>query len=430
MTATAANSNRIVQQSLAPASELKTTSAANQDTGYPQPQKQVKHDSLAQECPPPLCQTVAPASLQTGLANPRGKALLAKRPQGISPTDTSQQNLEPNVYITTGGTRVRAMSNQDYAPRTTTRRVMPHDKAVHAYLEKFDTGDANNVENMNHRLMKQHILAYAANPLSAPVLERLGINDIRDLSPQQAMLLCAQIAQDNHIYNDDAVARTNGPQSAYTSEARSAQTHMDNLPLQQFFKNNENGVCRNYAEMVQGIFIVLKAMQRPASSQLVNTYVKLPESTNHMWNAFYTIEPSGHVVVSQVDATWNDPSSERHGETDGSDFTFGDHRVRDYFRQKHLLEGTGNRPLERFENLLDRGIDIFFTELGANGEIACSEIEKAGGWKILNKEIDRLPAPTQVEAYAMLSPMAQSIFNVWRQTHGLPKIRTEHPQHN
>ncbi|MDP7037895.1 MAG: hypothetical protein QGI45_01950 [Myxococcota bacterium] len=430
MTTTAANSDRTAQQNFASASELKTTSAANQDAESPQPQKQVKHDSLVQECPPLLCQPVAPASLQTGLANPREKALLAKRPQGISPTDTSQQNLEPNVYITTGGTRIKAMSNQDYAPRTTTRRVMPHDKAVHAYLEKFDTGDADNVENMNHHLMKQHILAYAANPLSAPVIERLGINDIRDLSPRQAMLLCAQITQDNNIYNDDAVERVNGPQSAYTSEARSAQTHMDNIPLQKFFRKNENGVCRNYAEMVQGIFIVLKAMQRPATSQLVNTYVKLPESHNHMWNAFYTIEPSGHIAVSQVDATWNDPSSERHGETDGSDFTFGDNRVRDYFRQKHLLEGTGNRPLERFENMLDRGIDILLVKFAADGEIDCSEIEKAGGWAILNEEIGRLPAPTQVEAYAMLSPMAQTILNVWRTTHGLPKIRTEHPQHN
>ena len=426
MTTTAANPNRIAQKNLAPAHGLKTTSAANQDAESPQPQKQMNHDSLAQECPPTLCQPVMHNALQSGLEQPRGQAL-ATRP-AIQATEP--HTVGPNEYVTTGGTHIATRTNNTYPPRTTMRRVVPHDRALLIYLEKVDAGDAENVENMHRGLVKQHVLAYANNPKSAPVLERLGISDIRNLSPRQAMILCAQIAQDNNVYNDAAVERKNGPAGSYTSKARAVQKHMDDLPLQNFFNKSENGVCRNYAEMVQGLFMVLKAMQNPTSNQLVNTYVKLPESQTHMWNAFYTIEPTGNVMVSQVDATWNDPGAGQHGQSEGDDYTFGRNGVRDYYRLRHLLEGTGNIPLERFERHLDQGMDIGIYQFAGDGQITPWEVRQHGGIAVLNQKIEKLPEPLRVDAYAMLSPTVRNQLNVWRQTQGWPKLRTEHPQHN
>ncbi|MBJ81214.1 MAG: hypothetical protein CMH60_07860 [Myxococcales bacterium] len=430
MYAKAANSNGTGQQETTLANESRTTPAANQNGESSQPNLLASRDGLEQNVPLSLLQPVATPAAQNALSKPTSGLRLGK-PPALNPVSPERNPPSPsNIYMSAGRTRITTQDNTNYTPRTTTNLVVPHDKILFAYLATQDEGHANNVENMDRRIMKRRIRNYVANPLSAPVLERLGISNLRSLSPRQAMLLSAQIAQDHSEYNEDAVERRNGPESSYTDEARRLQSHMDNLPANHFFRESENGVCRNYAELVQAVFLVLQEMQQPETNQLLNTYVKLPCSRTHMWNAFYTVESNGDVMVSQVDATWNDPGEDGFGETNGKDYTFGRNNVRDYYRQMHLLEGTGNRPLEQFESLLDRGLDLVFMQIKGNGEIDPTEVQKAGGWSLLNREIEKLPEPAQVEALTILSPGAREQFKQWRNHHGFAEIRTEHPQHN
>jgi hypothetical protein len=232
------------------------------------------------------------------------------------------------------------------------------------------------------------------------------------------------MAQDMVQYDHASIAKDSSDN--YTADALTRQRSADARPANDYFGASHDGTCRNYAEVVQASFAELKSMQNPATTQLANSYVTMPVSHNHTWNSLYTVQPDGGVMATQVDATWNE--TDRAGTSQGTDFTYGQDGVRDYYRTQHLLEGTGNRPLESFSSTFDNGAG--WTSIANSGTISATEVSSAGGYSSLSTAIDNLPEPSRVDAYNRLDSDVKVALNAWRSTNSRPALATSHPQHN
>jgi hypothetical protein len=342
-----------------------------------------------------------------------------------------------NEFVTAGGTLIAAKLNCEYNPITTNRTVIPRDLELYQYLTNFDGGWTRNVENMDHAKVKDGLLAWAMKPTSAQVLRRLGITNLEHLTPQQIALLSAQVAEDLIEYNRAAYVVDAG--GSLTPDAARLGMEIDQWGVDEFFKPNHDGVCRTYAEITQGLFIVLKEMQKPqADSLLNNTYMHTPASHNHQWNAIYTVQPNGEVVVTQVDATWNDASVA--GETQTVDYTFGDDNVRDYFRMKQLLEQTGKRELRELFAKFDSGNnaetsvwDWVWMRRPPTADdklIGMREVNQAGGVAALSATIDGLPDPLRVDVWMAMNAEARDALSSFRKDKGLSAVPTKAPDHN
>ena len=340
-----------------------------------------------------------------------------------------------NDYITQGGTKIEVLLNKDYQPHTTPKMVIPKDAQLFKWLQTRETGYADNVENTNIRKAQTQLFIYAKeNP---DVMRRFGIKNIQRLSPRQAILISEQIATDISDYNYAAIAKTFS--GATPKGQAELAKKMDQWTVDQYFDNDKDGVCRNYAELVQGIFEGLKGLQQPKSeSQLVNSYNKQPSSIKHVWNALYTIQPDGVAVVTQVDATWNNyyrTKGEAEGTTDKSkwkndDYTLGADGVRHYNLLKDLIQDTGSRPLKDFLKTFNNGARLFDSESRSDGVVTRKEMEYAGGTEALSNAISSLPEVLQPEAYlALAQDVRQSLFD-YRGAEGLPPIRVRHKKGN
>lgn len=147
-------------------------------------------------------------------------------------------------------------------------------------------------------------------PKAAKKLKELGIRDIGHLTPKQAIELTCFIAMDRIAYSQMQTINV----SLYEYKVNDEKA-MDDV-IREGPDVAENGVCRNYTEVVYGVFEALKMMQNEKTSLLNNMYclingfeegvVEGGMVNNHAWNSFITVTPAGdyHVVVE--DATWAD----------------------------------------------------------------------------------------------------------------------------
>jgi hypothetical protein len=326
-------------------------------------------------------------------------------------------------YVTAGGTKMTTVPNASYNPNTTPKHVVPKDAKLYKFLITPDKGFAKNIENMDKAKVKAQITKYAKD--NPDVLKRLGITDIKKMNPKQAIMLASQIAQDISTYNHAAVAK--GADGKKTAAAKAIAKKMDAWGLEKFFQADKNGVCRNYSEMVQGLFGCMKEMQSPKSeSKLNNCYVKQPSSDNHAWNALYTVQPDGSVQVTQVDATWND--NDKPGETNGTDYTIGNKGIRHYNRMKQYFEKTGKRPLKTWQKTWDNGEGWDCTAM--SGKIGMSEVKHAGGIAKLSDAIDALPEPLKVDAYKMLDTDVRAALKKHRKDNSKSELKLKHPKGN
>jgi hypothetical protein len=303
--------------------------------------------------------------------------------------------------------------------------VVPRDRALFNYLRTTDAGFTENFENTDRAVLRGQIESYAQN--NPQVLRRLGIpsaNHLDRLTPSQAIQLSSQMAQDMVRYDHASIAKDSNDN--YTADALTRQNSADSRPVNQYFGTSHDGTCRNYAEVAQASFAELKSMQNPSTTQLANSYVTMPVSHNHTWNSLYTVQPNGDVMVTQVDPTWNETN--QAGTSRGTDFTYGQDGVRDYYRMQHLLAGTGNRPLQEFSSTFDNGEG--WSSIANSGTISATEVAAAGGYSALSAAIDTLPEPLRVDAYKQLQSDVQSGLNTWRSSNNRSALATSHPQHN
>lgn len=141
------------------------------------------------------------------------------------------------------------------------------------------------------------------------ILEKSEIDsweDIRTLSPRQAMLLSSNTVIKLRNYDHSEMSQKHG--RADRATALDIFNHLS--------KNRDQplGVCRNYADMTQILFESIKKFQSPETSRLNNTFCSRVTGNNpfnmtedyrlsgHKWNRFMTFTDEG-VAECFVDTT-------------------------------------------------------------------------------------------------------------------------------
>jgi len=326
-----------------------------------------------------------------------------------------------NQYDTVGGTRISAIALDEYYPETTPRPLVLKDRKLDRYLRRFDKGAARNAENMDRAAVWSQIQEWATRETSEAALVVMDVTDLAHLSPRQAMLLATLITQDTLFYDRELAT---GAGFSLAGIGRFFRIHdVLSWPVERFFSEG-GATCREYADVAHAVFEVLKDRQDPESSQLVNSYMKLPTTHDHVWNALYTVQPNGEVHVTQVDVSWMD-TGEAGRLADNLDHTFG---VRDYWRQMALLEGTGKRPLRellrRFEDRTHVRHDRH-----APKEITNRSIRRNGGLPALVRAFDALPEPLQLLALERMDRRVRAQVIDDRAARGLVTATEEPAQH-
>lgn len=162
------------------------------------------------------------------------------------------------------------------------------------------------------------VLAYLEQE-GATLLKELGIENVRQLTPSQAIQLTTQIVARLMKYNYASLE---------TEAQKQGQTREDNLPALALLTEGRamktdpswegNGVCRNYAAVEYTVFEALKSQQEPDShlEQMEAIVVvgteHLPYSVEaaeivkerHAWNIFLLTPQKGEVHLSIIDPTW------------------------------------------------------------------------------------------------------------------------------
>ncbi len=136
------------------------------------------------------------------------------------------------------------------------------------------------------------------------------INDLKELSPRQAMLLSTNIVMKLKNYDHSEIS--DGHRKADRMSTLEIMKHLSkegDSPL---------GVCRNYADMTKIIFMALKKVQNPETTRLANTYCreimgespwdainpfKSKPAVGHKYNQFITFTHNG-IAITNVDPTW------------------------------------------------------------------------------------------------------------------------------
>lgn len=160
----------------------------------------------------------------------------------------------------------------------------------------------------------------AADPAGQQLMRDLKISSLDYLTPEQAVKLSAAFVQNVSKYSHADVRSktlTRADRSTVPELLAEGMDNKDNPDWQ------GNGVCRNIAANVKGVFEALKATQGELS-MLNNTYAVFGTGMNgagyadrrqnnfnmsfdnqgHAWNTFVTIDKEGAAVATIIDATW------------------------------------------------------------------------------------------------------------------------------
>ncbi|MCK5688025.1 hypothetical protein KAI87_02085 [Myxococcota bacterium] len=369
----------------------------------------------------------AQKSLSAGLSAP---SILAQNPTSRSTTNAPiivtapyKGELYMGDFVTAGGTKIEMQSVFAHDAVTSSRKIIPADRKLLKWLEKPETGDlvSRNTRNTDNEALKTAINGYAKK--SPQVLRSLGIKNIKQLSPVQAIELATQIAMDTAHYDPKWKDEIN----IFTKIFYIATDPMDSRGVHEYLatEDSETAVCRNYAEIVQSVFDNLKEMQEPKNkSQLVNSYVKQPSGFNHIWNALYTVQPDGVVMTSQTDATWNDPDVQ--GMSHGDDYTWGPRGIRRYHLVKDLMINTGWRPVEEFTKKFSAwaiGAERRSAMMNDNEPRFPGKNDTAAN---LSDAFDLLEGPAKTKAWSELTWTAKHLVADYRQAEELKPIPTEY----
>lgn len=291
----------------------------------------------------------------------------------------------------------------DYNPETTPNKIRVS-QATQDFLEA-EYSDKRNIEATNMNNLSSWITQFCEqNP---QLLSEFKIEDINNLSPKQAILLTSKIVQERLKYSDlqlavkektekepDGdissssswinrisfgyfVAPAKTPKYRYVtsyeidesrlSKLPTAQQNeiranpeaayqkytvgLDNAPIDQLLERDQQGVCRNYAQVVKAVFDIFKSLQEPSTNKLMNTYCKRMYSfdnefdrknaaereivDNHVWNTFYTVLSTGELEEVVMDVTHTD---------DGGKESYSENRM--LFDLIHLVD-TGRITKEQ-----------------------------------------------------------------------------------
>lgn len=312
-------------------------------------------------------------------------------------------------YRTPGGTLIHAVPNH-YEPKTSPQQIIPRDPKLLGYLEGQETamGKATDQPAAEVGLTRWA----EAHP---KVLEKLGIEDLRHLSPRQAIALSQEVSTDLIEWAPSGTLSKDRP--------------IDEQGLHQVLEarragDAEKGACRNFAEAAQATFQTLKAMQDPATDRLRNTYAVDNSGGGHRTCAFVTLESSGKAVTTIVDPAWNNHDTLAEGGKGATDYTF--HRayndattsIRYGYFLRNLADGIGDREQAKFLSAFDRG-GTFGLGRG-DRRVTLGEVEKGGGLGALNQAIEALPRWSQGSMLATLEESVLVALNNHRGEAGLP----------
>ncbi|MDO4901976.1 MAG: hypothetical protein Q4A21_00215 [bacterium] len=165
------------------------------------------------------------------------------------------------------------------------------------------------IENLNPREYINFLNDFLNSDLGEGILERSEIDsweDIRELSPRQAMLLCSNTVI--KLRNYDCSEITQRHRKADSLTALDIFNHLS--------KNRDQplGVCRNYTDMTKILFLSIKKFQVPETSRLNNTFCEATsgytpfdmteeyKTRGHKWNRFMTFTDEG-VAECFIDTT-------------------------------------------------------------------------------------------------------------------------------
>ena len=182
-------------------------------------------------------------------------------------------------------------------------------------IEKFNNRSSETYQNS---ISRDSVLAVANFPAKLCASDKnlmnlseiKDINDLKELSPRQAMLLSTNIVIKLKNYDGSEVSdRHRKADRMSTLEIMKHLSKEGDSPL---------GVCRNYADMTKIIFMALKKVQDPKTTRLANTYCreivgehpwdavnpfKSKSTENHKYNQFITFTHNG-TAITNVDPTW------------------------------------------------------------------------------------------------------------------------------
>jgi hypothetical protein len=364
----------------------------------------------------PLAPKAPPASAPTLAAlQPPGAASAPSRPAGDIPG--------ARETFAVGSTAMTLVCEGRYNPHTTPARKSAADPELDKWLRASDPGGTTNYENTDFEKLAGKVVDYVNGKVvprselegifqaiadfftwlstgkKPNVLRDAGIRDpgqLKHLTPKQAMLLSRQIAMDILSYNKPAVEK--GDDGQLTEQAKKVADPMDKAGVETFFAPDSKGVCRNYAEVVQAVFAVVKALQDPADkSQLNNTFAKFvrdyrEEGTPHAWNAFFTVQADGSVLATQIDATWSD--TDTPGTAGSGEYAFGANGARAHWLKELVFANAGHQG---YDDLLKR----FCPDRHAGMSLA--GVAKGGGLDALRKALDALPETCRFDAAALMT---------------------------
>ncbi len=159
----------------------------------------------------------------------------------------------------------------------------------------------------------ENYLAYEGEAIR----RRLGINDINDLSARQLVGLSIEIAMSlmRYSYKDGKPYGEKADRSTILEILEEGRKNINNKEWK------GNGICRNYACVVKGIFESLKVNQK-SKYKTQNLYClykigdfrarkhkptnegKIFGDDTHAWNTFIYVDENSELDVMDLDATW------------------------------------------------------------------------------------------------------------------------------
>lgn len=201
------------------------------------------------------------------------------------------------------------------------REALPVPEALRGYLdtrerearEGRDTGTYQETIKRPH--WQSEIFMFVEQQLDGGLGDlrtKLGIDDLRAVTPRQAAELATSLALELHRYSKDAEA---GGKAADSKDAltllKEGARHRDDPDWE------GNGVCRNVASTVKAVFESLKVNQ-VRYSRLNDVYCSIESGRGadfnpgvqhealdgHAWNSFITVHRDGKSSQTLADATW------------------------------------------------------------------------------------------------------------------------------
>jgi len=207
----------------------------------------------------------------------------------------------------------------------------------------------------------------------AETLKELGVEHLDALTPKQAVDLATRIVIDLTKYKWSDIAEDDDISPLELEKTGADKNTVQQLLQEGLSRKNDpswegNGVCRNFASSVKGVFEALKANQT-RFSQLRDTYalyeggmdefapkrekenqMDFKRRTGHAWNTFVTVSQEGAANATIIDATWAKRNLDTK-EVEGLDHTLLRMEPVVHAIGQNLTETTPNKE-EQLDHLL------------------------------------------------------------------------------